>query len=59
MQGFEVRLNMGSFYSYPTTVNVASAYSLDEVVFFNPVFTTEPIIGEKEWRHYVTIGFTF
>jgi len=57
--GYEVRLNMGSFYSYPTTVNFVSAYPLNDVVFFNPVFTTEPIVNDKKWRYYLTVGFTF
>jgi hypothetical protein len=57
--GFELRFNLGSFYSYPTTVNVTSAYSMDEVTFFNPAFSREPVLHEKAWRHYVTVGFNF
>jgi outer membrane protein assembly factor BamA len=57
--GYEVRLNMGSWYAYPTTVSVTGAYPLDEVIFFNPVYTTEPVINEKQWRYYVSVGFTF
>lgn len=57
--GFELRLNLGSFYSYPTTVGLTSAYSLDEVVFFNPAFSRAPVLHEKKFRHYLTVGFTF
>lgn len=57
--GFELRFNLGSFYSYPTTVSFASAYSMDEVVFFNPNFSREPVLHDKKWRHYLTVGFTF
>lgn len=57
--GYEVRLNMGSFYAYPTTVNFVSAYPLDDAVFFNPSIINRPIVNEKKWRYYVTVGFTF
>ena len=57
--GGELRLNLGSYYSYPTTISYTTAYGLDEVIFVNPVFTTEPIIQGKNWRHYFLVGFTF
>jgi len=56
--GYELRLNLGSFYVYPTTVSITGAYALDEAIFRNPLFDIE-VVHEPQWRHYMTLGFTF
>jgi Tol biopolymer transport system component len=57
--GYEVRLSMGSFYTYPAALNVVAAYPLDEVLFNDPVFGVLPIVQKQKWRYYVTLGFEF
>jgi hypothetical protein len=58
--GGELRLNMGSFYSYPTTVNFAAAYALDDAQYENPVFEDAPIVlYDPQWRFYLNVGFGF
>jgi Tol biopolymer transport system component len=57
--GGELRLNMGSFYSYPTTVNVMAAYAMDEAVYVNPIASVAPILYDPQWRYYVLMGFSF
>ncbi len=57
--GAELRLNMGSFYSYPTTVNVAAAYALDDATYVNPVFDVPVVEYDPQWRVYLNLGFGF
>jgi outer membrane protein assembly factor BamA len=58
--GGELRLNLGSFYNYPTTVNFTAAYALDKAVYVNPIFAdAPPVIYDPQWRYYVVVGFTF
>ncbi|HXV14822.1 MAG TPA: hypothetical protein VEC56_11510 [Candidatus Krumholzibacteria bacterium] len=57
--GVELRLNMGSFYSYPTTVNVAGAYALEEARYVNPVFDVPVVEYDPQWRVYLNLGFGF
>ncbi|HEU4365857.1 MAG TPA: BamA/TamA family outer membrane protein, partial [Candidatus Krumholzibacteria bacterium] len=57
--GGELRLNMGSFYSYPTTVNFTAAYAVDEAVYVNPIASVAPILYDPQWRYYVVVGFSF
>ena len=57
--GGELRLNMGSFYSYPTTVNFAAAYAIDPAVYVNPIAAVAPVYYDPQWRYYVVVGFSF
>jgi hypothetical protein len=58
--GGELRLNMGSFYNYPTTVNFTAAYALDKAIYVNPVFAdVPPVVYDPQWRYYLVMGFTF
>ncbi len=57
--GYEVRLNMGSFYAYPTTIGLTGAYGLDRAVFNNPLFPENSVVHDPRWRYYFTMGFTF
>ena len=57
--GYELRLNMGSFYAYPTTISFTGAYGLDSVVFVNPLFPENSILNEPRWLYYFAMGFTF
>ncbi len=57
--GGELRVSGRSFYNYPTTINVIGSYGINEVIYEDPVFTTEPITQGKEWRWYFSLGFGF
>lgn len=57
--GGELRLNLGSFYSYPTTVNVTAAYAIDRAKYTNPLFSTPDVIYDPQWRYYLVMGFSF
>jgi hypothetical protein len=57
--GMELRLRLGSFYAYPTSVSLALARSLDRVRYFDPVYTAAPIIISPTWRSYLSVGFQF
>jgi Tol biopolymer transport system component len=57
--GGELRLNLGSFYSYPTTVNVMAAYAMDKAVYVNPIASVAPVYYDPQWRYYVIVGFSF
>jgi len=57
--GGELRLNMGSFYAYPTTVMFSAAYALDSAEFRNPLFPDNTVLNDPQWRYYFTMGFTF
>ncbi len=57
--GGELRLNMGSFYSYPTTLNVTAAYAMDKAVYQNPISAVAPVNYDPQWRYYVVMGFSF
>jgi len=57
--GYELRLSMGSFYTYPTALSIVGAYPLDEVLFNDPVFGVLPIVQKQKWHYYVTLGFEF
>ena len=56
--GLELRLLLGSYYSYPTAINFVAARSLDRSVFFLPAFE-QTTIHEPQWRYYLQVGFTF
>ena len=56
--GGELRLNMGSFYAYPTALEVTSAYSLDEFTY-RPTSIEIPVVHQKGWSTYVKLGFQF
>lgn len=57
--GGELRLNMGSFYSYPTAVNFTAAYALDNAVYRNPLANVLDVVYDPQWRFYLVMGFTF
>jgi Tol biopolymer transport system component len=57
--GYELRLNMGSFYSYPTTIGLTGAYALDKAVFYNPLFPDNTIVNDPRWQYYFIMGFMF
>jgi len=57
--GYEARLNMGSFYAYPTTISFMGAYGMDRAVFVNPLFPQNSVINDPRWRYYFLMGFTF
>jgi hypothetical protein len=57
--GGELRLNMGSFYSYPTTLSVTGAYAMDKAVYKNPIASVAPVDYDPQWRYYVVMGFSF
>jgi hypothetical protein len=57
--GGELRLNMGSFYSYPTTVNVTAAYAVDRAVYVNPIADIAPVVYDPQLRWYLLMGFSF
>ncbi len=57
--GAELRLNMGSFYSYPATVQTVVAYALDDAQYVNPIFDVPVVDYDPQWRFYLNIGFGF
>lgn len=57
--GGELRMNLGSWYTYPTTVNVAAAYALDDATYVNPLFDTPVVEYTPQWSVYLNIGFGF
>lgn len=57
--GGELRFNLGSFYNYPTAVNVMAAYAMDDAVYRNPVFNVPDVVYDPQWRYYFVMGFTF
>jgi outer membrane protein assembly factor BamA len=57
--GGELRLNLGSFYSYPTAINFSAAYAIDDAVYRNPVFNVPDVVYDPQWRYYLVVGFTF
>jgi hypothetical protein len=57
--GVELRFNMGSFYSYPATVNTVAAYALDNAKYVNPIFDVPEVDYDPQWRFYLNIGFGF
>ena len=57
--GGELRLNMGSFYNYPTAVNFTMAYALDDAVYRNPVFNVPDVVYDPQFRYYLVVGFNF
>jgi Tol biopolymer transport system component len=56
--GLELRMMLGSYYSYPTAVEFVAARSLDQSVFYLPSFE-HATIHEPQWRYYLSIGFFF
>lgn len=56
--GAELRLLLGSYYSYPTAINFVAARSLDTSVFYLPAFD-QTTVHEPQWRYYIQVGFTF
>ncbi len=57
--GLELRLQLGSYYTYPTAVNFVAARSLDRSVVVLPAFDNLEIVNEPQWRYYLSLGFTF
>jgi outer membrane protein assembly factor BamA len=57
--GGEMRVNLGSFYSYPTAINVTAAYALDNAVYQNPLSNVLNVVYDPQWRFYLVMGFTF
>jgi hypothetical protein len=57
--GGELRLNLGSFYSYPTTVDFTAAYAIDRAKYTNPLFSVPDVIYDPQWRYYLVMGFSF
>ena len=57
--GGELRLNMGSFYSYPATVQTVVAYALHDAKYINPIFEVPVVDYDPQWRFYLNIGFGF
>ena len=56
--GFELRLDLFSFYSYPTRIFFNAAYGLDKVIKFENDGLLELTYG-KEWRYYLGITFGY
>jgi len=56
--GGELRLMLGSYYSYPTAIQFVAARSLDWAVYQVPVTNAETLY-EPQWRYYLQVGFTF
>ena len=56
--GSELRIQMNSFYLFPTSVFVSAAYGFDK---FTRVFRKQEITYGKEWRFYggILFGFDF
>ena len=57
--GGELRLNMGSFYSYPATVQTVVAYALHDAKYINPIFEVPVVDYDPQWRFYLNVGFGF
>ena len=57
--GYELRLNLGSFYAYPTAVQFVGAYAIDEAEYIDPLFEENSVLYDPQWRYYWTIGFFF
>jgi outer membrane protein assembly factor BamA len=57
--GGELRMNLGSWYMYPTTVNMTWAYALDNATYVNPIFDIPVVEYTPQWTFYLTIGFGF
>jgi len=57
--GGELRLAMGSFYSYPTTLNVSAAYAMDQAQYANPIFDVPVVTYDRQVRWYMMLGFNF
>ncbi|MBN1155120.1 PD40 domain-containing protein [candidate division KSB1 bacterium] len=56
--GFEVRLDLFSFYSFPTRIFFNAAYGLDEFIKKENDGLIELTYG-KEWRYYLGITFGY
>jgi Tol biopolymer transport system component len=56
--GGELRVQMNSFYAYPTAISLTAARSLDRSAFFLPAFDLLTF-HEPQWRYYLTVGFIF
>jgi len=57
--GLELRLQLGSYYTYPTAINFVAARSLDRSSVVLPAFDNVEIVNEPQWRYYLSLGFTF
>ncbi len=57
--GGEIRLNMGSFYTFPTALSLVSAYALTPIEFSDLVFNERIVTIDKGWTTYLTLGFGF
>jgi Tol biopolymer transport system component len=57
--GGELRMNLGSWYMYPTTVSVVGAYALDNATYVNPIFDIPVVEYTPQWTFYLNIGFGF
>ena len=54
--GAEIRLQMNSFYLFPTSVFFNASYGFDK---FTRLVNGEPVTYGKEWRFYGGILFGF
>lgn len=59
--GFEMRLSLGSYYIFPTTVSVVGAYAFDPVTFTGSSIGDIPveIRQDRGWSYYFMLGFGF
>jgi outer membrane protein assembly factor BamA len=57
--GYQLRLNLGSYYAYPTAISFTGAYGMDKAVFINPLFPENSVVNDPRWRYYFTMGFQF
>ena len=56
--GFELRLDLFSFYSFPTRIFFNAAYSMDEFIKTEKYSNLKLTYG-KEWRYYFGITFGY
>lgn len=59
--GYELRMNLGSFYIFPTTISFTGAYAFDPVQFEGaPIGGIPTVIRQDEgWSYYFQMGFGF
>lgn len=55
--GAELRLDLFSFYNFPTKIFFNAAYGLDE--FTKIESNATPLVYGKEWRYYIGISFGY
>jgi hypothetical protein len=59
--GVDLRLSLGSYYMFPTSISFLSAYAMDPVETVLYGFGQLPLVirQERGWRFYTTVGFGF